>query len=292
MSVSADRSDAVALLMKVLGWESPPARVGEALTHPSFSNEQRRRGSAAAADYQRLEFLGDAVLGLCVSELLMVENPEADEGALSRMRSSLVKADALAAFARTAGVGEALRLGRGADAAGDRHQTNVLADAVEALVAAAYLEGGLEQARELVRKVVSEGLGRASDLGVLDPKSELQERVQSTGRKAPTYRVGVIGGPEHERWFEVEVVVGDDVLAAGRGKSKKIAEREAARAALVALATLAEAPSKATPADEPRDAVEGTTRDGGTTVDDARSDGDADVNDATSVDAAAKEPRP
>ncbi|HWL86589.1 MAG TPA: ribonuclease III domain-containing protein, partial [Polyangiaceae bacterium] len=119
--------------IKALTGEIEIARFDEALTHPSFANE-----AGGTRDYERLEFLGDAVLGLCVSELLASTHPEADEGTLSRMRSALVNADALARWARTAGIGEALALGRGAAAAGEQFRTNVLADAVEALVAAVY----------------------------------------------------------------------------------------------------------------------------------------------------------
>jgi ribonuclease-3 len=224
-----------ARVLAALGWASAPPRLDEALTHPSYANERRRNGGEAF-DNQRLEFLGDAVLGLCVSEILMKAHPGSDEGELSRMRAALVRAESLASFARRVGLGEALRLGRGANAAGDREQTNVLADAVEALVAAAYLDGGLDRARELVQSVVADGLAQARRLGARDPKSELQERVQALGRRAPTYRLEGTGGDDHERWFEVEVMVDGRPLARGTGRSKKLAEQEAARAVLGAWA--------------------------------------------------------
>ncbi|MCU0687305.1 MAG: ribonuclease III [Polyangiaceae bacterium] len=243
-----------ARVLEALGWSSPPPRLDEALTHPSYANERRRNGGDAP-DNQRLEFLGDAVLGLCASEILMGAYPGSDEGELSRMRAALVRAESLAAFARRVGLGEALRLGRGASAAGDRKQTNVLADAVEALVAAAYLDGGLDRARELVEKVVAEGLGEARRLGARDPKSELQERVQALGKKAPTYRLEGTGGDDHERWFEVEVMVDGTPLARGTGRSKKLAEQEAARAALgnwAGAQGLAPARNEADPPNEAR----------------------------------------
>src|ERR1700733_9102433 len=143
----------------------------EALTHPSFANESR------AKDNQRLEFLGDAVLGLCVSELLARAYPEADEGELTRMRSALVNAEALAQWARERGLGECLAMGRGASSAAERDQTNVLADAVEAVVAAVYEARGLDAARALVGEVARGALDEVSRLGARDPKSALQERV-------------------------------------------------------------------------------------------------------------------
>jgi ribonuclease III len=201
----------------------------EALTHPSFSNEKRR---GARVDYQRLEFLGDAVLGLCVSELLMASFPEAKEGQLSLLRSSLVNTEALAAWARTVGLGSALFMGRGADAAGERGQSSVLADAVEALVAAVYLDLGMAHARTLTERIVAEALAGQRSGPIRDSKSELQERVQATGGPTPRYRVTRSEGPDHSRTFVVEVEVGGEVLAEGHGRSKKLAEQAAAHAAM------------------------------------------------------------
>jgi ribonuclease-3 len=203
-------------------------RFDEALTHPSFANESR------APDNQRLEFLGDAVLGLCVSELLARSQPDADEGALTRMRSALVNAEALARWARAEGIGDALALGKGARSGTEREQTNVLADAVEALVASVYEAHGLDGARKLVEHVVRAPMLEASHLGSRDPKSLLQERVQGRGLPAPTYRVRGMRGPQHDPTFEVEVLVGTEVLGVGEGRSKRVAEREAAQAALAA----------------------------------------------------------
>ena len=213
-----------------LGLEGPFAHIEEALTHPSYANEHK----GSAKDNQRLEFLGDAVLGLCVSELLMDRFPEAREGELSLMRASLVNTDALAAWARESLVGEALRLGRGADAAGERTQKNVLADTVEAIVGAVYLDLGLESARLVSRTIVGEPLEKLANGPRLerDAKSELQERVQARGGASPKYRVVETIGPDHNREFIVAVDVDGEVLGEGRGRSKKQAEQEAARAAL------------------------------------------------------------
>ncbi len=201
-------------------------RFDEALTHPSFANE------FDLPDNQRLEFLGDAVLGLCVSELLTRLRPDADEGALTRMRSALVNAEALARWARAEGVGDALALGRGARLGSERTQTNVLADAVEALVASVYEAREIEGARKLVEVVVAAALGELEQLETRDAKSLLQERVQARGLPAPTYRVRAMRGPPHDPTFEVEVVVGDEILGVGEGPSKRVAERTAARLAL------------------------------------------------------------
>ena len=212
-------------ILAIVG-EGDIARFDEALTHPSFANE------SSALDNQRLEFLGDAVLGLCVSELLARSHPDADEGALTRMRSALVNAEALARWARGEGIGDALALGKGARSGSEREQTNVLADAVEALVASVYEALGLEGARRLVAHVVREPMREAEQLGSRDPKSLLQEEVQARGLAAPTYRVRGMRGPQHDPTFEVEVLVGQDVLGLGEGRSKRVAERAAAIAAL------------------------------------------------------------
>jgi len=203
----------------------------EALTHPSYANER-----TGARDNQRLEFLGDSVLGFCVSELLFERFPEASEGTLTRLRSGLVNDEALAEWGRSQGLAPALRLGRGAAASGLSTSTNVLADAVEALIAAAFLDGGLDAARRAVRHVI-EGRLAALDAGAAnDAKSELQERVQARGMAAPLYAVVASGGPAHDPWFEVEVRTEAQVLGRGRGRSKRHAERAAAEAALDAEA--------------------------------------------------------
>lgn len=201
-------------------------RFDEALTHPSFANE------STAPDNQRLEFLGDAVLGLCVSELLTAAHPDADEGALTRMRSALVNAEALAGWARAQALGDCIALGRGARAGSERERTNVLADAVEALVASVYLSRGLEGARKLVEDVVREPLKEAERLASRDPKSLLQELVQGRALPAPVYRVRASRGPQHDPIFEVEVLVDGAPVGVGEGRSKRLAERSAALAAL------------------------------------------------------------
>jgi ribonuclease-3 len=201
----------------------------EALTHSSFANE------VDVANNQRLEFLGDAVLGLCVSEMLAAAHPSADEGKLTRMRSALVNADALAGWARKVHVGPCIALGRGAELGTEREQTSVLADATEALIAAVYEAHGLGGARALVQDIVGELLDDADALETRDPKSALQELVQSRGRAAPTYRVIDVRGAPHEQIFDVEVVYADGLTSRGEGRSKRLAERAAAASALRVL---------------------------------------------------------
>jgi ribonuclease-3 len=222
-----------AWLSEVIDARSVPL-LDEALTHPSFANEFRVK------DNQRLEFLGDAVLGLCVSEQLARAYPEADEGALTRMRSALVNSQALARWGRERGLGGCLAMGRGASSAADRDQTNVVADAVEAVVAAVYEARGLDGARALVREITQVALEEVVTGGTRDPKSTLQERVQGEGGEAPRYRVVASLGPAHDPRFEVEVFVGEKVLGRGAGRSKRVAERAAAARALEALEGSAE----------------------------------------------------
>src|SRR5262245_36738459 len=179
MELIAARAQLATRVKEIVG-EGEIPRFDEALTHPSYANE------SSAPDNQRLEFLGDAVLGLCVSELLARAHPDADEGALTRMRSALVNAEALAMWARRERIGEAIALGKGARAGTEREQTNVLADAVEALVASVYEARGLDGARLLVEQVVREPMQEVPRLGSRDPKSLLQELVQARGLRAPT----------------------------------------------------------------------------------------------------------
>jgi ribonuclease-3 len=220
----------------LVGLDADAPQLEEALTHPSYSNERRD-----LPDNQRLEFLGDAVLGFCVGELLFVREPNANEGVLTRMRAQLVSADALSVWAREHELSKALRLGRGAEAAGLGDATNVLADAVEALVAAVFLSRGLDAARALCRSIAEPVLQTAG--AELDPKSELQERLQAQSGVAPSYELVETDGPPHDRTFRVEVRHQGVLLGEGRGKSKRTAERAAATQALAqALASAAPTP--------------------------------------------------
>lgn len=214
-------------LLRELGIDGDVPRLEEAMTHTSFVNEH-----PGATDYQRLEFLGDAVLGLCVTETLLAQAPTAREGSLTRMRAALVNTEALASFARSIDLARWVNFGRGAVASGDASRSKVLADVVEAIVAAVYLAQGLDAATRLTQRIVGEAMNSRARIARRDAKSELQERVQQAGDDAPAYQVIAVDGPEHERHFRVEVHAGCDVLGRGDGRSKKAAEQAAARAAL------------------------------------------------------------
>jgi ribonuclease III len=228
----ASERDRLRAHVEALAGPGPVPRFDEALTHPSFANE------VDVANNQRLEFLGDAVLGLCVTEMLAAAHPAADEGKLTRMRSALVNANALATWARRVDLGACIALGRGAELGTEREQTSVLADATEALIAAVYDARGLAGARSLVQDIVGRMLDDADALETRDPKSALQELVQSRGMPAPTYRVVEVRGAPHDQTFDIEVVYADGMTARGEGRSKRLAERAAA---VVALGVLEEA---------------------------------------------------
>jgi ribonuclease-3 len=215
-------------IAELFGIPPDAPHVQEALTHPSYANEQ-----GLGPHNQRLEFLGDAVLGLCVTELLFQRFPDADEGVLTSLRAQLVNTDALADWAREQQISEALLLGRGAEGSNLRASNNVLADFVEALIAATFLDAGLDAARAACERLVTPRLASlATSRARLDPKTELQQRFQALGGTAPTYSVIDSGGPAHDRWFVVRVRLGDSWGAEGRGRSKRLAEREAARLTL------------------------------------------------------------
>lgn len=204
-----------------------------ALTHPSYLHEL---SGSDGGDYQRLEFLGDAVLGLLLAEMLYERYPEWQEGALSQLRSRLAGQDILADRARTLRIGEFFLLGRGEEQTAGREKDSILADVLEALIAALYRDGGLAAARALVVRLFEE-LVAAPERLVLgrDAKSELQEYLSSNGLPQPEYQLVEESGPPHDRHFVFQIMVGDTLAGAGRGKSKKIAQQAAAAEALAKL---------------------------------------------------------
>jgi len=205
----------------------------QALTHPSYLHEACGRDGG---DYQRLEFLGDAVLGLLLAEMLYERYPDWDEGALSQLRSRLAGQDVLADRARWLGIGNFFLLGHGEEQTAGREKDSILADVLEALIAALYQDGGLQAARTLV-VLLFEGLVAAPELLVLgrDSKSELQEYLSSTGCSPPEYRLLDESGPPHDRLFVFQILIDDAVVGVGQGKSKKIAQQAAAAEALAKL---------------------------------------------------------
>ena len=179
-----------------------------------------------------MEFLGDAVLGLVFSELLIGRYPECDEGRLSKFRAALVRTSSFAAKARELGLNRCLMLGRGEERTGGREKPSILAAAYEAVIGAVFVESGYETVKHIVLRHFGEALARIGELATIDPKTELQERCQQIHRMAPVYRVVRQEGPDHARWFVVEVLLGEAVLARGEGASKRSAEQDAARHAL------------------------------------------------------------
>lgn len=212
----------------------------QALTHPSYLHEA---GGNGGGDYQRLEFLGDAVLGLLLAEMLYIRYPDWDEGALSQLRSRLAGQDILADRARILGIGNYFLLGRGEEHTAGREKDSILADVIESLIAALYQDGGLQAARAFVIRLF-EKLASAPEMLVLgrDSKSELQEYLSSNDYPAPEYRLMEESGPPHDRIFVFQLLVGDKVVGVGQGKSKKIAQQAAAARALDKLQSAAGQP--------------------------------------------------
>ena len=221
----------LATLQQTLGVSfNHPSLLEQALVHSSYFNENP---SIAPADNERLEFLGDAILGFIVAEELYKRFPQFSEGELTKLRSSLVRRDALARMARAIKLGNYLYLGKGEEASGGRRKPANLAGALEAVIAAILLDRGLSAARDFILKSADKELNKVLSRGVkADDKSRLQEIIQARQQKTPAYRVIEAMGPAHDRRFTVEVRVGDTVLGRGSGKSKKSAEAEAARSAL------------------------------------------------------------
>lgn len=203
--------------------------LAEALTHPSLAYESQK----PHFDNQRLEFLGDAVLQLVVTEKLYKMFPEFTEGRLTKLRSRVVSRRALARFAMAIHLGDYVLLGKGEEATGGRRRLSTLADAFESLIGAVYLDSGQEEARKLVLDLFEAEIGSmVSSPEERNPKGELQEHLQSIHPQAPAYRILSESGPDHRRVFLAEVSWRKLVLATGKGKSKKEAEARAAAEAL------------------------------------------------------------
>lgn len=208
------------------------ALLKQALTHPSVAHEQ----NAAIETNQRLEFLGDAVLQLVLTRHLYEQFPDFGEGPLTKARAKLVNSRTLAEQARQIGLGRHLILSRGEELSGGRDRVSSLADVYEALLGAVFLDGGFEVAREMILRHFGSALGHLEIEPTLDnPKGELQELLQEVSTEAPRYQLAAASGPDHDRIFECTVHHGGRELARGQGKSKKLAQSEAARAALARI---------------------------------------------------------
>jgi len=219
------------LLQERIGYEfAQPERLAAALTHRSYAVET---GATEPAESQRLEFLGDAVLGAVAAEWLVKNVPDWQEGTLTKVRSRLTNGAALARVARQIRLGACLRVGRGVEQSGGREQDSILADALEALMGAVWLDGGVGAIRKIFFRCFAEEIQTAVAAGGDDnPKGDLQEWMQGNGQPAPHYNVLEESGPAHARFFRVAVVVGEEKMGEGSGTSKREAEMNAAREAL------------------------------------------------------------
>jgi len=208
--------------------------VEHAMTHTSRANEDV---SGGVADNESLEFLGDAVLGFVIADMLFREFPALNEGQKSKIKAAMVSTTTLARQAERLGLGDHLLLGRGEEKSGGRRKQALLADGYEALIAAIHLDGGIEQARAFIAREFAPLMDDARRQGIIgqDHKSALQEYLQAREQPLPEYRLAGTVGPDHRKSFNVEVVVNGEPLAEGSGASKKEAEQEAARLALQRL---------------------------------------------------------
>ncbi len=206
------------------------ALLGSALTHRSFANE-----NGLETDYERLEFLGDAVVGLVVSEWLFRSHPELPEGGLSEIKAYLVSRQVLARHAAEIGLGHVLRLGVGEERSGGRTKPSLLADALESVTGAMFLDRGLGACRDALVPLFEEALARRAELGVADTKTRLQELAQARGWQLPEYRHVGQQGPDHRKRFTVECWIEGRCRASAEGSSKKLAEQRAATGALAAV---------------------------------------------------------
>ncbi len=208
----------------------------QAFTHTSYVHEHR--GARVHQDNERLEYLGDAVLELAVSEYLFHRYPLMSEGDLTRLRARVVCEASLSAFAKELGLGQYVRLGRGEEMTGGRHRPALLADLFEALIGALYLDAGMDEVRHLLQSVVFPRIGDDLLVQLMDAKSKLQEIVQQKGIGPLEYRIVDMSGPAHDRHFVAEVLVGTRCLGRGKGRSKKEAEQRAAAQGLKRISTV------------------------------------------------------
>jgi ribonuclease-3 len=210
-----------------------PQLLERALTHKSFANENR-----VPYHNERMEFLGDAVLSLIVSEHLVKTCPDSTEGDLSRLRAAVVSEPALAVIGRTLELGAYLLLGKGEEQTGGRDKDSLLADALEALIAALYLDAGKDAAEAFILRFFEGVINRTCTARTsLDYKTALQERCQEHLKQLPEYRVVSETGPDHQKQFDVELLVKGQAYGRGTGKSKKEAEQKAAKEALERLSS-------------------------------------------------------
>jgi ribonuclease-3 len=219
-------------LQEKLGYNfKVPALLESALTHSSYANENKKRGTVSN---ERLEFLGDSVLGVTVSALIYKNKPNMPEGQMTRLRAELVCEKSLAKLAKSFDLGAHLLLGRGEEKGGGRTRPSILADAFEAVLAAIYLDGGFEPVTKLISKHL-DPLAERMQLENYDYKTALQEVIQEKSGQTLSYHTTDESGPDHMKSFTVEVRLNGDLIGQGSGKSKKEAEQSAAKSGLEAL---------------------------------------------------------
>lgn len=224
----------VAELNGRLGYSFRDAKLLElSIIHKSFGNEHRAAQSVSVRDNERLEFLGDAILDLIISQYLLETYPNFSEGDLSKLRAGLVNERSLAKVARSLSLGDYVWLGKGEEFTGGRTKDSILASTFEAIVAAVYQDGGFDAANNWVRTLFEDKIASAGIEDVLqDYKTKLQEVVQAKYRSAPRYEVIQSSGPDHDKTFEVQLSINGSVICKAAGKSKKQAEQLAAKEAL------------------------------------------------------------
>jgi ribonuclease III len=231
-AVRFSRSDLFSRLTEALGISVKEDLLELAFTHRSYANE-----AGGLPTNERLEFLGDSVLGLIITEELYKRYPDLDESRLSPLRSGIVNTRALADIARALSLGDFLRIGKGEEASGGRDKNSILADCLEALVGAVYLDSGFDRARGVVLRWFADAITTASQMGIgLDGKTALQELAARLGLTSPEYEI-TESGPDHDKSFIATAIVGGEKLCTGHGKSKREAEQSAARSAYDVLAS-------------------------------------------------------
>ena len=221
-------------LQQVIGVSfKDPSLLEQALIHDSYVNENP---GLANSSNERMEFLGDAVIGLIIARKLYLDFPDHPEGKLTHIRAALVKRETLASVAESIGLGEYLYLGKGEEASGGRKKVPNLGGALEAVIGAVYLDRGMREAAACVLRLMQAEYDRVMEEGISpDYKTQLQHYLQGKYQQIPVYSLVNMTGPDHDRWFTIEVKMGNEVLGQGAGKSKKAAESEAARDALSRL---------------------------------------------------------
>jgi len=226
-SVTSSNSDDLSILQTKLGYQfKDPSLLENAITHTSFVNEKKLSRTSAN---ERLEFLGDSVLGLAICSELIEMRPDSPEGVLSKLRSGLVNEYKLSEIAKQIGLGDFLLLGRGEFLSGGREKPSMLADAYEALIAAIYIDGGFEKARCLVSSHFKDCFKNIDKIALtIDSKTRVQELSQEAFKIAPVYVVTSVCGPEHDKVFTVEARLRGEVIGRGSGRSKREAEQKAA----------------------------------------------------------------